>query len=56
VRVDAGGTEYHLPVAVFDNREDKTSFLRADPPTWPVESVALLHAELQEAFHALLST
>jgi hypothetical protein len=55
VRVDAGGTAYHLPVAVFDNREDKTSFLRADPPTWPVESVALLHAGLKEAFRVLAS-
>ncbi|MGZ5385107.1 MAG: hypothetical protein ACXWH0_14130 [Acidimicrobiia bacterium] len=55
VRVDAGGRAYHLPVAVFDNREDKTSFLRADPPTWPAESVALLHAELKEAFRVLAS-
>ena len=53
VRVEAHGTTYHLPVAVFDNRTDKTSFLRADPESWPEEAVALLHGELQAAFGKL---
>ena len=53
VRVEAHGAVYHLPVAVFDNRRDKTSFLRADPETWPADGVALLHAELKEAFGQL---
>jgi hypothetical protein len=50
IRVEAHGTVYHLPVAVFDNRTDKTSFLRADSETWPEEAVAGLQAELAEAF------
>ena len=56
VRVEAHGTVYHLPVAVFDNRVDKTSFLRADPQTWPAEAVALLYRDLKGAFEALCRT
>jgi hypothetical protein len=50
VRVESHATVYYLPVAVFDNRADHTSFLRAEPETWPEEAVARLHAELREAF------
>ena len=53
IRVDAHGTVYHLPVAVFDNRIDKTSFLRADIETWPADAVALLHRDLTAAFRKL---
>ena len=53
IRVEAHGTAYHLPVAVFDNRTDKTSFLRADLETWPNEAVETLHHELREAFARL---
>ena len=53
IRVEAHETIYHLPVAVLDNRTDKTSFLRGDPATWPNESVETLHHELREAFARL---
>ncbi len=53
VRVEAHGTVYHLPVAVLDNREDKTSFLRAEPETWSDEAVGRLHRELKDAFEKL---
>jgi len=53
VRVGAHGNVYHLPAAVFDNRTDKTSFLRADPETWPDNAVTLLHGELKDAFAKL---
>ncbi|MEN8234586.1 MAG: hypothetical protein ABFR89_06640 [Actinomycetota bacterium] len=38
-----------VPVAVFDNRADRTSFLRADPSDWPADEVAALHGALIEA-------
>ena len=53
IRVEAHETIYDLPVAVLDNRTDKTSFLRADSATWPNESVETLHHELREAFARL---
>jgi hypothetical protein len=55
VRVEAHTTTYHLPVAVFDNRIDHTSFLREDPDDWPVETVTALHGRLQQAFATLRS-
>lgn len=42
-----------LPMTRFDNRTDRTSFLRTEPAEWPPESVELLHRELGEAFTAL---
>ncbi len=49
--VDVRG--FQVPVARFDNRVDKTSFLReAD---WPPEKVADLHRELREVFGSLQS-
>lgn len=42
-----------MPAAVFDNRTDRTSFLRADPELWPPEQVEVLHTELRTAFDRL---
>jgi hypothetical protein len=44
---------HDLPIARFDNRTDKTSFLRAEPDAWPPHAVELLHRELGAAFSAL---
>lgn len=49
VRIEKGGRVYHLPVARFDNRVDKTSFIRDDPSDWPADSVKALHDELRGA-------
>jgi hypothetical protein len=54
IRIEAHGSVYYLPVVVFDNQTDKTSFLRGDPGTWPAESVARLHRELKSAFGSLV--
>ena len=53
IRVEAHGVSYHVPVAIFDNRVDKTSFLRADIEAWPAGAVAVLHEDLQAAFREL---
>jgi len=42
-----------IPAAVFDNRTDHTSFLRADASEWDPAQVATLHAELTRAFALL---
>lgn len=52
VRAAAGSTT--IPAAVFDNRIDHTSFLRADPSRWATASVDELHVELRAAFNRLV--
>jgi hypothetical protein len=53
VRIGEGPDAVDLPVAVFDNREDRTSFLRADPDEWPADAVDDLHGVLRTAFDRL---
>ena len=53
IHVDAGGRKYTIPVARFDNRVDKTSFLRKDPKEWPKEAVNAVHTGLKQALDAL---
>lgn len=44
---------FFLPLARFDNRQDKTSFLRQPPADWPESEVGRLHQELVRAFGQL---
>jgi len=44
-----------IPMQRIDNREDRTSFLRANPSEWPVEEVAELHRDLSIALRRLAS-
>ena len=53
VRVQARGKTFHLPVARFDNRVDKTSFVRAGRSTWAAEDVRALHDGLRDALARL---
>ena len=53
LRVETPTSVFHVPVAVFDNRTDQTSFLRAYPRSWPNEAVAVLHSNLGAAFEQL---
>lgn len=46
VEVGSVAGPVRLPVAVFDNRVDHTSFLRADSDDWPSGAVNDLHREL----------
>ena len=49
VRVEAHGRAYHLPIGRFDNRVDKTSFLRGDRADWKPEQVEAIHDGLSSA-------
>ncbi len=53
VQIGEGDDAIVIPAAAFDNRADHTSFLRADPASWPPEQVEALHAELGAAFDQL---
>ena len=53
VRIKTRGSVYHLPVARFDNRVDKTTFVRADRAVWKPADVAALHTGLADAFTRL---
>jgi hypothetical protein len=54
IAVDDGEVASLLPLARFDNRVDRTSFLRAEPGEWSVEAVARLHHDLAAACTALV--
>ena len=47
---------HYLPVARFDNRVDKTSFIREDRSRWKPADVQAIHDGLKEAFTRLAST
>ncbi len=44
---------WHLPLARFDNREDKTSFVREGKAHWKADDVRALHDGLSAAFRTL---
>ncbi len=53
VTVQAHGRTYHLPIARFDNRIDKTSFLREPQADWKPEQVEAIHEGLRKALDHL---
>ncbi len=53
VRIESRGRAHYLPVARFDNRVDKTTFVRADRKDWKPENVKALHEGLAEALARL---
>lgn len=56
VKFASRGSVRHLPVARFDNRKDKTSFVRVEPTAWKADDVKALHDGLGEAFARLSRT
>jgi hypothetical protein len=50
VKVAAHGRDYLLPLVRFDNRVDKTSFIRNDRKDWKPEEIKAVHDGLQQAF------
>lgn len=53
VKVEKDGEIHHLPVGRFDNRVDRTSFIREDETKWSADDVAKLQAGMREAFDQL---
>ena len=53
VRIETRGKVFYLPVARFDNRVDKTTFVRRDRAAWKPAEVSALHAGLKLAFQRL---
>jgi hypothetical protein len=57
VVMEAGGYAnkvYYLPVARFDNRQDKTTFIRKPRDQWRPEEIKAIHDELSRALKTLL--
>jgi hypothetical protein len=53
IRVETGDGAFLLPMERFDNRVDRTSFLRDDPSTWSAAMVTALHADLARSLDRL---
>lgn len=55
VTVKAHGKTYHLPVGRFDNRVDRTTFVRGDRASWDPEAKRLLQEGMRAAFDELFA-
>ncbi len=55
IAVEAWGRTWWLPLARFDNRADKTTFVREDPAAWPANATSELRSGLAAAFDRLLA-
>lgn len=53
VSIEARGRTHQLPIARFDNRVDKTSFIRNDEKSWKPEEVSAVHEGLKGALNTL---
>jgi hypothetical protein len=54
VRVETRGNVHYLPVARFDNRVDKTTFVRGERSAWKPDDIAALQSGLAGAFARLI--
>ncbi|MDY0062712.1 MAG: hypothetical protein RBU45_23080 [Myxococcota bacterium] len=56
IRVEKGEQVFHVPVARFDNRQDKTTFLRKPPSDWTEAEIQQIYGPLKEACDQLWTT
>lgn len=55
VDVSAWGKKYSLPIGIFDNRKDRTSFLRTDVSEWDPEKVREVTEGIRSATDVMYS-
>lgn len=55
VTVQAHGRTFHLPLGRFDNRVDRTTFIREPEERWSDQDVAALRSGMREAFDRIFS-
>ena len=53
IEVERVDRNFQVPAAVFDNRGDLTSFLRAEPADWPAGRLEALRERLESSFSRL---
>jgi len=53
IQIEAHGRTWTLPICRFDNRQDKTTFLRGDPDSWPANDIKALHEGLADPMQKL---
>ena len=56
VTVDVEGATFHVPVALFDNRTDLTTFLRKDEQEWTAEEIQAIHGSIKATCDELWTT
>ena len=49
ITLEAHGKKWHLPIGIFDNRQDKTSFLRESPDRWDPKLVEEFSGAIRKA-------
>ncbi len=54
LEIKAHDRSFQLPIGRFDNRVDKTSFVREEPKDWAPEAVSALHAGLKAGFDKIV--
>ena len=55
IEIHAHGKTFFLPVGMFDNRVDRTTFIRKPREEWTEAEIAALRAGLKEAFDQIFS-
>lgn len=54
IAIASGDDTFLIPIARFDNRVDRTSFLRDDPSSWDPDAVTMVHDGLADALGRLV--